>query len=128
MHMYFCSGVAAALNGAVSSGSVKLVVVAVALGRQVASPGPAPSGWWMTRNRRGAVIPCARDSIDRSSGASSAAAPPRAAQERTPGELVGAHFAPPLRARKILAIATCLNSVPIFPSFCARRSFTSQVL
>ena len=45
MHMYFCSGVAAALNGAVSSGSVKLVVVAVAVGRQVVSPGPAPSGW-----------------------------------------------------------------------------------
>ena len=39
MHMYFCSGVAAALNGAVSSGSVKVVVVAAAFGRQVARPG-----------------------------------------------------------------------------------------
>ena len=38
MHMYFCSGVAAAANGALSAGSVKLVVVAVALGRQVDQP------------------------------------------------------------------------------------------
>ena len=45
MHMYFCSGVAAAANGAVSSGSVKVFVVAAAFGRQVVSPGPAPSGW-----------------------------------------------------------------------------------
>jgi hypothetical protein len=44
MHMYFCSGVAAALNGALSEGSVKLVVVALAFGRQFVSPGLAPSG------------------------------------------------------------------------------------
>ena len=43
--MYFCSCVAAALKGALSAGSVKLVVVAVALGRQLARPGAAPSGW-----------------------------------------------------------------------------------
>ena len=78
MHMYFCSGVAAASNGALSPGSVKLVVVAVALGRQVDSPGPAPSGWWMMSRRSGAAIPWARDSMDRSSGASSAAEPPAA--------------------------------------------------
>ena len=41
MHMY---GSPAAANGALSNGSVKLVVVAVAFGRQVASPGAAPSG------------------------------------------------------------------------------------
>ena len=45
MHMYFCSGVADALNGADSSGNVKLVVVAEAFGRHVPSPGPQPSGW-----------------------------------------------------------------------------------
>ena len=33
------------VNGALSNGSVKLVVVAAAFGRQVASPGAAPSGW-----------------------------------------------------------------------------------
>ena len=55
MHMYFCSGVAAAANGALSPGSVKLVVVAEALGRQVPSPGPHPRGWWMMRRRRGAA-------------------------------------------------------------------------
>jgi hypothetical protein len=38
--MYDCSGA----NGALSSGSVKLVVVAVALGRQFVRPGLAPSG------------------------------------------------------------------------------------
>ena len=32
-------------NGALSTGSVKLVVVAVAAGRQLVSPGFAPSGW-----------------------------------------------------------------------------------
>jgi hypothetical protein len=30
----------------------------------------------MTRKRNGAAVPCARDSIDRSSGASKVAAPP----------------------------------------------------
>ena len=38
--MYCCSGV----NGALSNGSVKSVVVAAAAGRQVASPCAAPSG------------------------------------------------------------------------------------
>ena len=74
--MYFCSGVAAAANGALSCGSVKLVVVALAFGRQVDNPGPAPSGWWMTSKRSGAAIPCARDSMERRSGASSVAEPP----------------------------------------------------
>ena len=39
MHMYFCSGVAVALNGALSIGSVKLVVVALAFGRLVTEVG-----------------------------------------------------------------------------------------
>ena len=34
----------AASNGALSNGSVKFVVVALAFGRQVAKPGAAPSG------------------------------------------------------------------------------------
>ena len=68
----------AAANGALSSGSVKLVVVALAFGRQVASPGAAPSGWWMMSRRSGAATPWARASMDRSSGASSAADPPAA--------------------------------------------------
>ena len=38
--IFDCSGV----NGALSAGSVKLVVVAVAAGRQVPRPGAAPSG------------------------------------------------------------------------------------
>ena len=40
MTMYFWSGA----NGALSNGSVKLVVVALAFGRQLPSPGAAPSG------------------------------------------------------------------------------------
>ncbi len=40
MTMYFCSGV----KGALSTGSVKLVVVALAFGRQLARPGAVPSG------------------------------------------------------------------------------------
>ena len=57
---------------------MKLVVVALALGRQVANPDATPSGWWMMSRRSGAATPCAWASMDRKSGANSAAEPPQA--------------------------------------------------
>ena len=82
----------------------------------------------MISRRSGAFIPCARASMDRSSGASSAADPPHARRNERRLELVGAHFVPPVRARRNRAIATLLNSDVIVPFVCARRSLTSQVL
>ena len=71
--MYFCSGA----NGALSAGSVKVVVVAGAAGRHRASPGYVPSGCWMISSRSRAAAPAARASIDRNSGSMSAAEPPQ---------------------------------------------------
>ena len=64
-------------KGALHTGSVKSVVVAVcAAGRH--SGHWTPSGFWITRKRRGAAAPFARASMSRSNGSSSAADPPHA--------------------------------------------------
>ncbi len=81
----------------------------------------------MTSSRRGAGRPAARASIERNSGSIEGPRTARAAQERSPRELVRHHFGPPARARMKSASSTLTRSDLIVPSFAARMGPSSQV-